>query len=199
MGRRALVIGLAVTGVLASSCSSTARDAFMEAYNEETAAINLSDDDTCRTEDRTSAVAIEAFYAQNGRFPATEAEIVPDYLLETYDGWEFQPGESPGFVPTPDGDCADYGGATDDSPSIGQIAVDGINDTNGATCAVDRRAVETAVETHFAVKGYDAVSIDELAEFGVNAELNHWTLETPVTSATTAPTVVAIPDGPCDN
>ena len=198
MGSRALVIGLAVTGVMASSCASSARDAFMEAYNEETVEVSLSSDETCRREDRTSAVSIEAFYAQNGRFPASESEIVPDYLRETYDGWQFQPGEPPSFVPTPDGRCADFGDTEGGSPSIGQIAVDGINDTNGATCAIDKRVVETAVETHFAIKGFDAVSIEELTEYGVDAGLNYWTLETPATSATTAPTVVAIADGPCD-
>ena len=198
MGLRALVIGLAVTGVMASSCASSARDAFMEAYNEETVEVSLSSDETCRREDRTSAVSIEAFYAQNGRFPASESEIVPDYLRETYDGWQFQPGEPPSFVPTPGGPCADDGIADGGPASIGQEAVESIDESRSLACSVDKRLVETAVETHFAIKGFDAVSVDELTEFGVDAGLNYWTLETPATSATTAPTVVAIADGPCD-
>jgi len=193
MGLRSLVIGLAVAGVMASSCASAARDAFVEAYNDETAADYSK---ACQIEDRTLATATDAYTAMNGAAPASQADLVPDYLLEESENWVMTADAT--FEPAVGGRCEGSDSISQSAPSIGQAAVDSVNDTSSATCAVDKRLVETAVETHFAIKGFDAVTIDELTEYGVNAGLNYWTLETPATSATTAPTVVAVVGGPCD-
>ncbi|MGB3737587.1 MAG: hypothetical protein WA964_21735, partial [Ilumatobacter sp.] len=77
--------------------------------------------------------------------------------------------------------------------------VDSIDDSRSASCAIDKRQIETAVETHFAFNGFDATTLDELAMFGVEDEANRWILQIPADSTDQVPEVVAIVGGDCDN
>jgi len=89
--------------------------------------------------------------------------------------------------------------ASDDSPSIGQLAVDAFDEGSDAACATDKRIVENALETHFAFNGFDATTLDELAVFGVDDEANRWTLQISADSTDQIPQVAPIAGGPCDN
>lgn len=82
--------------------------------------------------------------------------------------------------------------------TVGQNVIDRIDEADVAACATDKKQVETAVEIQHQLNGYDATTIVELQQFGVQDELNRWTLEIPVDGETTAPSVVAVVGGPCD-
>lgn len=92
--------------------------------------------------------------------------------------------------------CAgnDTGGGA--SESIGQAAVDAIDSGRDTGCITDKRQVETALTAHYALMGYDATTMSDLLQFGVENEPDRWTLE--IDDANAAPVVVATVDGPCD-
>jgi hypothetical protein len=195
MSLRALVISLAVSGVLASSCASTARDTFLEIYDEETAASSF--DESCRINAVTFATATDSYVALNGTTPESAADLVPEWILETPEAWDFDPSSDSSFSPSAGGRCDGFD-IDRSSPSIGQSAVDVITDGKNAACVTNKRQIETALEAHFVVNGYDALTIDELLEFGVKNELNRWTLQVPTNGTTVVPMVVPIVGGPCD-
>ena len=194
MGSRGFVIGLAVCGVLTSSCASTARDTLVDIYNDEAEAGSY--DDACRVEDQTLATASDAYQAANGTSPSSMADLVPDYLREEPENWAMAADAT--FIPVLGGRCENVELTDRSTPSIGQIAVDGIADGNDAACASDQRQVETALDTHFALNGYDATTMDELLQFGVEDEVNRWTLQSPTDAPNSVPMVVPIVGGPCD-
>ncbi|MGB3736803.1 MAG: hypothetical protein WA964_17720, partial [Ilumatobacter sp.] len=155
MSRRLLVIGLAATaGVLASSCASTARDTLVDIYDDEATASDVSE--PCRIEALTFETATQAFVAQYGQPPTAESDLVPELVRESPENWRFDAGVATSFVPISGGRCDGYEVEPGDSPSIGQLAVDSIDDSRSASCAIDKRQIETAVETHFAFNGFDA-------------------------------------------
>ncbi len=97
--------------------------------------------------------------------------------------------------------CAgESGNDSGDGPaaqSIGQNAVDAMESGSDAGCVTDKRLVETALVAHEALMGYDATTMDDLVQFGVEDELGRWTLQIPDTDS--APTVVPTVGGPCDS
>ncbi len=197
MDVRALVIGLAVSGVLVSSCASTARDTLVDIYNDEVVASNF--DEVCRIQHRTYATATDAYVAAHGTMPKSTTDLVPELLLETPEEWEFDASSDFSFAPSPGGRCDGVDLERDAPSTFGQDAVDRIDDTRDSACESDKRQVEIALEAHFVVNGYDATAIGELEEFGVKDDLNRWTLEIPADATNPVPMVVATVGGPCDN
>lgn len=195
MGSRALAIGLAAAGLLGSSCASTARDALIDIYNDEAGATGF--DDACRVEERTLATATDAYVAANGAAPTSTDDLVPDWIREEPVDWEFDAASPTSFSPVAGGRCDGVDLESTDS-SIGQKAVDRIEDANGATCATDKRQVETGLELHFALNGFDAQTIDDLLEIGVDVDPERWTLEPSADPEAQTPVVVAVVGGPCD-
>ena len=197
MNVRALMVGIVVSGVLTSSCASTARDTLVDIYDDDVLAVNL--DETCRINARTFEATTDAYIALNGQEPSAESDLVPDYLRLSPDDWQFDPAAESFYSPTPGGRCDGVNLERDEPSTFGQDAVDSLEDTRIMACDTDKRQVEVALEAHFAVKGFDATTIAELAEFGVKDELNRWTLQLPTDATSAAPMVVATVGGPCDN
>ncbi|MEP1126487.1 MAG: hypothetical protein ABJH68_21595 [Ilumatobacter sp.] len=102
-----------------------------------------------------------------------------------------EPGRSEASEPT----VGETGGQ---SETIGQNVIDRIDEAGDATCATDKQQVETALEIHYQLNGVDATTISELKQYGVDDELNRWTLEVPVDGSSTAPSVVPVVGGSCD-
>jgi hypothetical protein len=167
----------------------------LEIYDEETAASSF--DESCRINAVTFAAATDAYVALNGTTPESTGDLVPEWILETPEGWNFDPSSDSSFSPSLGGRCEGFD-VDRSSASIGQTAVDVITDGNDAACVTDKRQIETALEAHFVVNGYDASTMDELIEFGVKNEPNRWTLQAPTNGTTVVPMVVPIVGGPCD-
>ena len=197
MGTRAFVIGLVVAGAMTSSCASVARDALIDVYNDEAGA--SGNDKVCEIQAKTLATATEAYFVANGTTPTSTSDLVPLWIREAPEEWDFDPDSALSFTPTVGGSCDGLEIAPSSSPSIGQAAVEAIEDGNVAGCVTDKRQVETAIEAHYVINGYDATTIDELREFGVENELNRWTLHTPADPANAVPIVVPVVGGPCDS
>jgi hypothetical protein len=66
-------------------------------------AIEQADVMVCQTERLTLQTAVEAYTALNGAPPATEAELVGDWLREESPRWDLDP--SGAIVAAPDGGC----------------------------------------------------------------------------------------------
>ncbi len=85
------------------------------------------------------------------------------------------------------------------SESIGQQAVEAMDSGRDAGCTTDKRLVETALLAHYTLLGYDATTMGDLLQFGVENESDRWTLKIPTDATDTAPAVVATVGGPCDS
>ena len=194
MGVRTVVIGLAVSGVVASSCASTARDTLIDIYDDGTRAGSV---DACLSDARTFEVATEAFVLAAGRPPSSESDLVPGYLREAPDQWEFDADASRSFVPTADGLCAGVDIDDTGSRTIGQNAVDRIDDARSTACTTNKLKIETALETHFAINGQDATEIGDLTEIDITGLADRWMLE-PAPESGRAPSVVPVVGGACD-
>lgn len=94
-----VVVGLAVIAVLAL-IGSAAVDGVEDNSNRT----------ACKIEERTFATAIEAYRADNRALPASEADLVGDFLESDMPNMEYElvsDGQAYEYVVTPVGTCAD--------------------------------------------------------------------------------------------
>ncbi len=87
---------------------------------------------------------------------------------------------------------------TGQNATIGQNVIDRIDEAGDATCATDKQQIETTLEIHYQLNGFEATTISDLKQYGVDDELNRWTLEVPADGSSTAPSVVPVVGGSCD-
>ncbi len=95
-------------------------------------------------------------------------------------------------------EAAEVSGTEADSRSIGQAAVDAINETSDGACSINLRTIQTALEAYFAINGTDASTLADLDDLLADDLSDTWVLEPAADDANTAPQVVPVPGGACD-
>lgn len=152
----------------------------------------------CPTSRKTIEFATEAFYAQYGRFPGSERELVEMELLREASGVysvDVDTGEIsriPG-VPCPEEPAPET--SSDDDPLtvdrvLAELGEDGVAMIGGEECAREFAEIALAGDRFIAREGRDPESLDELAG-DLEVELTLWSFDAE------AETLVPAEGSPC--
>lgn len=199
MRTRTTLLGLIVCGLATTSCASIARDAVVDAYEN-----NGVEAKACRVEAKVLSTASDAFAAENGAPPQSFEDLVPLYLDEAPPNWIVADGGvgdvADVFAALPDGPCdgIDLATPVDDDDSIGGIGIDAITGSNAFNCSYDERVLATAIETYFVLNGADPASVGDLDQFGlIDDQGERWIIEASANAG--EPSVARpAPGGACD-